>query len=114
MPAVREGQPRDAPRKCGSQSAHQSLITDVLQVPFPLMRELSFGRSLESSEPKTLPEPLTADIRAMLSGHPVGWGVGPGHELVDLAGGVAVDETGQDIGEIGLGIDRIELTGLDQ
>jgi hypothetical protein len=45
------------------------LITDVLQVPFPLMRELSFGRSLESSEPKTLPEPLTADIRAMCRPH---------------------------------------------
>ena len=61
-----------------------------------------------------LPEPLTADIRAMLSGHPVGLGVGPGHELVDLAGGVAVDKPGQDVGEIDLGIDGVELRGLDQ
>jgi hypothetical protein len=32
-PAVRSGQPRTHTRKCGNQPAHQSLITDVLQVP---------------------------------------------------------------------------------
>ena len=32
-PAVRQGQPRTHTRECGSQPAHQSLITDVLQVP---------------------------------------------------------------------------------
>ena len=34
--------------------------------------------------------------------------------MIDLAGGVAVDEAGQDVGEIGLGIDGVELAGLDQ
>ncbi len=46
----------------------------------------------------------------MLSDH--GGGVGPGHELVDLAGGMAVDESGEDVGEIGLWIDSVELAGL--
>ncbi len=41
-------------------------------------------------------------------------GVGPGHELVDLTGGVAVDEAAEDVGEIGLGFDGVELAGLDQ
>jgi hypothetical protein len=41
-------------------------------------------------------------------------GVGPGHELVDLAGVVAVDEAAEDVGEIGLGIDHVELAGLDE
>jgi hypothetical protein len=45
------------------------LITDVLQVPSPPMRDLSFGRSLAASEPKTLPEPLTAEIRAVCRPH---------------------------------------------
>jgi hypothetical protein len=52
------------------------------------------------------------DRKGALSGH--GGGVGPGHELVDLAGGVAVDEPGEEVGEVGLGIDRVELAGLDQ
>jgi hypothetical protein len=47
-----------------------------------------------------------------LSGH-LG-GVGPGHELVDLAGKVAVDEAAEDVGEVAVGVDRIELAGLDQ
>ena len=76
------------------------------------MRDHLFSRALASSEPTAAPEPLTADIRALLSGH--GGGVGPGHELVDLAGGVAVDEAGEGVCEIGLGIDRVELAGLDQ
>ena len=38
----------------------------------------------------------------------------PGHELVDLAGGVAVDQPGEGAGEVGLGIDGVELAGLDQ
>ena len=50
--------------------------------------------------------------RALLSGH-LG-SVGPGHELVDLAGRVAVDEPGQDVGEVGVGVDGVVLRGLDQ
>ena len=34
--------------------------------------------------------------------------------MVDLAGRVAVDEPGQDVGELGVGVDRVELCGLDQ
>ena len=36
------GTPRDYTRKCGTQSAHQSLITDVLQVPLPPVRDHLF------------------------------------------------------------------------
>jgi hypothetical protein len=71
------------------------------------MRDHFFGRTLASSEPKTLPEPLTADIRALSSGH--GIGVGPGHELVDLTGGVAVDEAADDVGELGWGSTALSL-----
>jgi hypothetical protein len=38
-PAVRQGRPQTDTRKCGSQPAHQSLITDVLQVPPLLLRD---------------------------------------------------------------------------
>jgi hypothetical protein len=33
------------------------------------MRALFLGSSLTSSDPKTLPEPLTADIRALFQRH---------------------------------------------
>jgi hypothetical protein len=62
-PVVRSGQPRTHTRKCGSQPAHQSLITDVLQVPSPPLRD---------HLPVPLPSGcvratryLTADIRAV-------------------------------------------------
>ena len=38
----------------------------------------------------------------------------PRHEFVDLAHGPAVDETAQDVGEIGLGIDGVDFAGLNQ
>jgi hypothetical protein len=44
----------------------------------------------------------------------MGLGVGPGHEVVDLAGGMAIDEAGQDVGDVGLRIDGVEFAGLDQ
>jgi hypothetical protein len=40
-------------------------------------------------------------------------GCRPKHELVDLAGGMSVDEAVEDVGEIGLGVERV-LAGLDQ
>ena len=46
----------------------------------------------------------------MLSGRGAGvfvHGKGPGHEIVDLAHGPAVDESREDAGEIGLGIDAV-------
>jgi hypothetical protein len=36
------------------------------------------------------------------------------HEVVDLAGGVAVDEAAEDVGGIGMGSTPVELAGLDQ
>jgi hypothetical protein len=45
---------------------------------------------------------LAIPSKALLSGH-LG-GVGPGHELVDLAGRVAVDEAAEHVGGIGLGV----------
>jgi hypothetical protein len=48
----------------------------------------------------------------MFSGHVVG--LGPGHEVVDLAGGVAVDQPGEGGGQVGLRVDGVELAGLDQ
>jgi hypothetical protein len=64
-PAVRWGQPRTHTRNCGTQSAHQSLITDVLQVPLPPVRDHLF-RPLVEAESLVLARPLTADIRAAL------------------------------------------------
>ena len=44
----------------------------------------------------------------MFSGHVFHWlvdGVGPGQELVDAAVGMAVDDLGDDVGEIGVRVD---------
>jgi hypothetical protein len=48
-PVVRSGQPRTYTRNCGIQSAHQSLITDVLQVPLPPVRDNLLRPPLERS-----------------------------------------------------------------
>ena len=39
---------------------------------------------------------------------------GPGQELGDPAVGPVVDELGENVGEVGLGIDAVQLAGLDQ
>jgi hypothetical protein len=60
---------------------------------------------------------LTADIRAVFSGHGLESGsrdVGPRKEIVDLAVGVAVDDPGEHVGEIAERLDVVELAGLDQ
>src|SRR5215213_10610681 len=60
---------------------------------------------------------LTADIRAVLSGHGLEvWRgrVGPGQELVEPALRVAVDDPGEHVGQIGLRLDAHQLAGLDQ
>jgi hypothetical protein len=38
--------------------------------------------------------------------------IGPGHQIVDFAHGPAIDEARENAGEIGLGIDAVEFTGL--
>ena len=43
----------------------------------------------------------------------VGGGVGPGQQLVELFE-MAVDDLGEDVGEVGVRIDAVELAGLDQ
>ena len=45
--------------------------------------------------------------------HLGGWPA-PGHELVDLGLGPAIDEAGQQISKVGLGIDVIQFAGLNQ
>ena len=53
----------------------------------------------------------------MLSGHvPERFpgGIGPGQEFVDAAVGMAIDDLGDDVGEIDLRIDGIEFAALDQ
>ena len=52
----------------------------------------------------------------MFSGHGFEWlsGVGPGEELVDLALRMSGDDAADDVGEVGLGIDRVELAGLNE
>ena len=53
----------------------------------------------------------------MFSGHGLevgSGGIGPGQELVDAAVGVAVDDAGDDVGEVGVRLDADELAGLDQ
>ena len=60
---------------------------------------------------------LTADIRALFLGHclEVGdRGVGAGQEFVDVAVGMAVDDPGDDVGEVGLRIDGVEFAGFDE
>ena len=41
-------------------------------------------------------------------------GIGPREELVDAAIGMAVDDLGDDVGEIDLRIDGIKFAALDQ
>ena len=53
----------------------------------------------------------------MFSGHvPEGGrcGIGPRQQVIDLTIGMAVDDLGDDVGEIGRRIDGVELTGFDQ
>ncbi len=53
----------------------------------------------------------------MFSGHGLEFGirdVGPGQELVDAAIGMAVDDPGEDVGEVTERLDAVELAGLDQ
>ena len=53
----------------------------------------------------------------MFSGHVPergGSGLGPGQELVDLAVRMAIDDLGNNVGEVGLRFDAAELTGLNQ
>ena len=38
----------------------------------------------------------------------------PGQQVVDAAVGVAVDKAGQHVGDVGLGLDVVQLAGLDQ
>ena len=44
----------------------------------------------------------------------VGLDVGEGQKLVDAAHGMSGDELGQDVGEVGVGIDVVELAGGNQ
>jgi hypothetical protein len=53
----------------------------------------------------------------MFSGHVFeSWGfyVGPGQEIVDLIVWMAVDDPGDDVGEISVGFDTAEFAGFDQ
>jgi hypothetical protein len=43
-----------------------------------------------------------------------GCGIGPRKNIVDLAVGIAVDDLGQDVGQVELRIDAAEFAGLDQ
>ena len=51
---------------------------------------------------------------ALFSGHGLERGrcIGPRQELVDLALGMAVDDAGDDVGEVGLRVDGVELASL--
>lgn len=50
----------------------------------------------------------------MFSGHGCGfWHVGPRQEFVDVAIGMAVDDHGDDVSQIELGIDVAEFDGVD-
>jgi|CXWL01.1.fsa_nt_gi hypothetical protein len=51
----------------------------------------------------------------MFSGHGLEIGRGdisPGQELVEAAVGVAVDDAGNDVGQVGVRLDANQLTGL--
>jgi hypothetical protein len=60
---------------------------------------------------RSLPPHPAAGLGSDHIGAPV---VVPGHQFVDLALRVAADDTGDDAGDVGLGIDVVELGGLDQ
>jgi hypothetical protein len=60
---------------------------------------------------------LTADIRAVFSGHGLEFvrgDVGPGQQVVDLAVGVGVDDSGEHVGKIAARLDAVELASFDQ
>jgi hypothetical protein len=44
----------------------------------------------------------------------LGLGVGPREKLVDRAGAMAVDDPHDRVGEVGIGVDVVQLAGLDQ
>ena len=64
------------------------------------------------------PHPLTwRDCIEPLSGceaHSVLFSPCPRQQLVEIVRGPAVDELGEDVGEIGFGVDAVNLGGLDQ
>jgi hypothetical protein len=41
-------------------------------------------------------------------------GVVPGEKFIDAGLRMAVDDPGEDVGEVGLGIDAVELASLDE
>ncbi len=45
----------------------------------------------------------------MFAGH-----IGPWQQLIDAAVGVGVDQTAQHVGKVGVGLDSVELAGLDE
>ena len=49
-----------------------------------------------------------------LDGSGGGFGIGPGHQVVDARCRPAVDELGQRVGEPGVRVHAVELAGLDQ
>jgi hypothetical protein len=56
-------------------------------------------------------------VEASFSGHRLdvgGGGISPGQELVEAAVGVAVDNAGDDVGQVGVRLDANQLAGLDE
>lgn len=43
-----------------------------------------------------------------------GVGIGPGQKVVDAALGMAVDDAGDDVGQVGVRVDVVELAGFDE
>jgi hypothetical protein len=114
-PAVRQGQPRT---HLGNAVANPR-IRACHRRPGGLAPTRARGASqppVKDAAGRSRPKVLTADIRAVFSGRGGGSrrgsDVGPREQLVDPARRVPARQAGEDVGEVGLGVDPVQLCAL--
>src|SRR3954451_22848725 len=95
-----------------SPTRASELVTDVQEASLPPVREEDRHRP-RGAAGGSRPEGLTADIRAGFSGRGGslwrGLDVGPGQQLVYPGRRVLAGQAGEDVGEVGLGVDVVQL-----
>jgi hypothetical protein len=92
-------------------------VASYLEAPLiPEMFEMVMARATPSRVATRMPS-TSIDCGMIVSGHVLeGWSgeVGPRQEIVDAFVWVAVDDPGDDVGEVSLRFDANELASLDQ
>ena len=110
-PAVRSGSPGTHKRRCGTQPADQSMITDV---HWP--RLLPYAASLlppSNAGDVARQDALTADIRASAISRGLTLCLEvPRQQLVEAADGMAVRQAVENGGDVGFRIQAVQLRGF--